>query len=138
MRQSAPRSRSRLGKPLRPLIIDNDARAKALRVLAHASAHLYSANCGWVPGDDERFVAHLNTYRVVFTFTLEKGKVWRHLSVSVPGGLYPHPSAVLVIAELFGFTGWDGHTLDNMPDGWVFHLDDQDHCIVVAQEKGDA
>ena len=100
MRQSAPRSRSRLGKPLRPLIIDNDARAKALRVLAHASAHLYSANCGWVPG-----------------------------------GLYPHPSAVLTIAQLFGFTGWDGYTLDAMPDGWVFHLDDQDHCIVVAQEK---
>lgn len=131
MRVSAPRSRSR---PLRPLIIDAEAKAKAARVIAHAAAHPFHPGVGPTPGDDPRFVAHLNTYRCVFTFTHAEGKVFRHLSVSIPSaGLFPHPAAILTIATLFGFTGWDERTIDHMPKDWMLDLNEVDGCAQVAQ-----
>jgi len=49
--------------PLRPLIIDATAKAKAARVLAHAEKNHYRPGPDVPPpGDHERFVAYLNTY----------------------------------------------------------------------------
>lgn len=134
MRVSQPRSRSR---PLRPLVIDKEAKAKAARVIEHAKAHPFHPGKDPPPGDDPRFVAHLNTYRAVFTFTqADDGKVYRHLSVSIPtAGLYPHPAAILTIATLFGFTGWDERTVDHMPDGWFFDINETENYIQVAQVR---
>lgn len=120
--------------PIRPLIIDDVAKAKVAAVLEHASKHHYRLGPGVpAPGDDPRFVARLDSYRAVFTFTQLKDTLWRHLSVSVPGPKYPNPAAVFTIAELFGFTGWDGKTLNKFPDGWLGQVNEQDHCVVVGQ-----
>ena len=70
--------------PLRPLIIDATAKAKAARVLAHAEKNHYRPGPDVPPpGDHERFVAYLNTYRAVFTFAHTGGMILRHLSISV-------------------------------------------------------
>lgn len=133
MRVSAPRSK--YGRPLRPLVIDDEARAKAARVIEHAKAHHFHPGKDPSPGDDPRFVAYLNTYRCVFTFThADDGKLYRHLSVSIPNpGLFPHPAAILTIGTLFGLTGWDERTVDVMPKTWHLDINEVEHFIQVAQ-----
>lgn len=122
---------------MRPLVIDDETRAKVAAVIAHADKHHYMPQPGSPPpGDDERFVAKLGTYRTVFTFTIAEGVLWRHLSVSVPmKGKFPNPVAVFMIAELFGFTGYDSsqHYMASPPKGWAIHVNDDEHCVVVAQ-----
>lgn len=131
VRNSAPRSK--YGKPpLRALIIDAAAKATAARVVEYAKAHHFHPGVDPVPGDNPHFVAQFNAYRAVFTITHSDGKIWRHLSISVPGKYYPHLAAVLTIATLFGFPGWDQRTL-TVPMGWVFDLNEMDRCVVVAQ-----
>jgi hypothetical protein len=124
---------------LRPLMIDDAARAKIARVVAYAMDHPYIPGPrAPVPGDDPHFVAHLNTYRAVFTFTHSAGKVYRHLSISVPGKGYPNPAAAFLIASEFGFTGWDEKQIDRLPEGWLMDVNDADHCVVLGQECGKA
>jgi hypothetical protein len=119
---------------MRPLIIDDNAKAEVARVRAHAEANPYRpVASGNVPGDDRRFVAHLGSYRCVFTYTHSDGGVWRHLSVSVPSKNYPNPAACFAIADLFGFTGWDHRTIDRAPDGWLLNISKPEHCVVIAQ-----
>lgn len=120
---------------MRALVIDDNARAQVERVLLHAldPAHWYKPRKdARVPGDDARFVCQLNTYRCVFTITEDSaGRTWRHLSISVPSSNYPSPLAAFTIAELFGFTGWDGKT--TRPP-WALRVDVDDHCIALGQE----
>lgn len=116
---------------MRPLIIDNHARAEVARVIAHAEAHHYRKGQP-VPGDDPAFVVYLNTYRCVFTFTDTVGILWRHLSISVPER-YPNPAAAFMIADLFGFTGWDQHTIDRPPDSWLLDINDVERYVMLAQ-----
>jgi hypothetical protein len=52
--------------------------------------------------------------------------------VSVPGGKYPNPYAVFMIAMEFGLAGWDGHSQDP-PADWLVDINQSEHCIVVAQ-----
>lgn len=124
---------------MRALIIDDEARSKVARVIAHAEQnHYHPFSDGVVskapcPGDDERFVAHLGTYRCVFTYTHSDGAVWRHLSISVPGKHYANPFAAFEIADLFGFTGWDHKTIDPTPQGWEIVVQQREHAIVLAQ-----
>lgn len=122
---------------MRALVIDGYAKAQVKRVLDHAldPKHYYMPHRdARVPGDDSRFVCHLNTYRAVFTITVDRGgNLWRHLSISVPSKDYPNPFAAYTIAEMFGFTGWDGKSA-NPPDGWVIRVDEGDHCIALGQE----
>jgi hypothetical protein len=120
---------------MRPLLIDDEARAKAKKVVDYAKLHpYYLPAAGQVPGGNPNFVAKLNTYRCVFTFTHSRGEVWRHLSISVPGENYPNPFAAWTIAELFGFTGWDGSSI-GAPFGWIFNVNPKEHCIVIAQKE---
>lgn len=118
---------------MRMLTIDDAARAKIAAVLAHAEAHHYCPPYGTLPGDDPRFVAHLDTFRAVFSYTHADGVVWRHLSLSVPGRKYPHPFAAYTIAQMFGFTGWDGRTVEPSPEDWGIDIHKLEHCIVMAQ-----
>jgi len=69
----------------------------------------------------------------VFTHTRVGHKVYRHLTVSVPSEKFPNPIAAYSIAEMFGFVGWDG-TSYGMPDGWQGATNQEEHCIVLAQE----
>jgi hypothetical protein len=64
----------------------------------------------------------LGSYRCEFCFRRDGEKVYRCLKVSVKGRgkyKYPHPFAVFKIAELFGFSGWDGQGALHKPKDWV-------------------
>jgi hypothetical protein len=127
---------------MRPLLIDDVAKRKAQAVLDYAltRAHWYRpGKSTQVPGDDPNFVVHLNTYRCVFTITQHSdGFVMRHLTVSVPGELYPSIVAVFMIAELFGFHGWDGKTVDRLPENWMAQINKAEQCVVLAQPYEEA
>ena len=122
---------------MRPLVVDDVARQKVKRIVDYAldPKHWYRpGKSRVVPGNDAHFVAHLNTYRCVFTITQQPdGFAHRHLSISVPSDNFPHIAAAYTIAELFGFFGWDGTTIDALPPGWMAHVSHEEHCIVLAQ-----
>lgn len=117
---------------MRPLVLDEKAKKQVATVTAYAAEHPYIPGQP-TPGDNPNFVVKFGTYRSVFTFTHINGLVYRHLSVSVPSVKYPNLTAVLAIADLFGFTGWDKQTIDHLPDGWMGSVKEDEHCIVVAQ-----
>lgn len=124
---------------MRVLMIDAEAKEKCARVMAHARAHIYDPNQqnGFVPGDDPNFVCYLNTYHCVFTYTRDKdGKLYRHLSISVPSKEYPSPESAAAIAGLFEFTGADQGVEARLSAGkWMMHVEKKEpHCIVLAEE----
>ena len=126
----------------RPLVIDDGARELAARIVSYAEAHHYAQTGALavygVPGDNEKHVAMLGTYRVVFSITDvydHEDFAWRsyrQLSISVPGPDYPHPIAVYMSGELFGLTGWTG--VGEPPSSWIVGMSESEHCIVVVQE----
>ena len=124
---------------MRPLIIDDETRAAVARVrdFAEQEAHWYEPYEGdrrHVPGDDDRHVCMLGTYRCVFSITRVPTGRWRHLSISVPGKFYPNPYAVFTIAELFGFTGWDQKSV-HAPKDWLLRVERKPpQHIILAQE----
>jgi len=121
---------------VRALVIDAYARKQVERVLAHAldPRHWYRpGKDSRIPGNDPHFVVHLNTYRCVFTISKSnQGLAYRQLSISIPSENLPNIFAALTIAELFGFTGWDGKSQD-LPLSWMAHVSTAEHCIVLAQ-----
>lgn len=119
---------------MRALLIDDDVRKRAAEVVAYADAHPYQPPYGNAPGDDPKHVLQIDTYKAVFSKTIMGGVEFRHLSVSVPGGLYPGPEAVfLIAADLFGFTGW-GPDSPGVPDDWAFQPKREPVlCVEVAQ-----
>jgi len=120
---------------IRPLIIDDAARAQVARIIAYAMDHPYRPGGGSIPGDDPGHVAILNTYRCVFTFTHIGGRVLRHLTISVPAsGKFPNPVAAFMIAELFGFTGYDNGEPFKPAPGWVCDVKKNENCLMIAQE----
>jgi len=118
-------------------VFDDQARAKArqIREFAEQPENWYLIDGkdreSKTPGDDPRYVVHLNTYRCVFWITKELAGFHRHLSISVPSSGLPHPYAAFMIAELFGFEGWDGKTLEPGPD-WLIQANHAEHCVVFA------
>jgi hypothetical protein len=119
---------------MRPLIIDEEARAKVAAVEEFAYSNWYRpGQSELVPGDDPRHTVQLSTYRCVFSYTKMPSGLFRHLSISVPSEKYPNPFAVYAIADLFGFTGWDG-TSEEPPAGWMLRANQEEHCVVLAQE----
>ena len=126
------------GASMRALLIDDLAKASVQRVLDFATLpeNWYRpGHSRFIPGDDPRFVAHLKFgFRAVFTVTkMPDGFVCRHLSISVDGVNYPNIAAVCTIAEMFGFSGWDGKSIDRLPEGWMGQLNKREHCIVLVQ-----
>jgi len=112
-------------------------RSKIALLVSYAQEHHYHPGVDPTPGDNPKFVLNLGAYRCVFTFTESHGRLWKHLSVSIPRkGKFPNPAAAFTLATEFGFTGWDGVTIDKIPDGWLGDIDDERNCIVLAQEEG--
>lgn len=127
-------SASRVGHPaMRPLVIDEAAirTVAAVRIYAEKPAHVYRPG-QTPPGTIEGHVCQLNTYRCVFSITEVESGAYRHLSISVPGGAYPHPFACWTIAGLFGFSGWDGADV-HPAASWQVAMHKDEHCIVIAQ-----
>jgi hypothetical protein len=125
---------------LRPLVIGPAEKEAATKVVAYAAAHPYIPGpSAKPPGDDPGHVLHLGTYRAVLSFThAGDGHVYRNLSISVPGTLWVNPAAAFMIADLLGFTGWDGRTIDRTPEQWIVGLNEAERTIVVAHEAGQA
>lgn len=117
------------------LVIDDQARAKALQIreFAEQPENLIDGSDGElkIPVNDSRHVAYLNTYRCVFWITKALSGSHRHLLISVPSSGFPNPYATFLIAEMFGFTGWDGKTLKPGPD-WLIKANHAEHCVVFA------
>lgn len=98
---------------IRPLILDDEARARAAEVKMFAAAHVFTIeNRDWSAapvGEDPRHTLSLKIgYRVVYSQEEQlcnaKPKLCHHISVSVDEeGMYPHELAVKEICELFGF-----------------------------------
>ena len=92
----------------------------------------------WIPGDRPEYVLHIDTFKCVFTYTVAPtGPMYRHLSVSVPGKVYPNPIAIKMIADMFGFTGSRPPQSQDDPGfgmDWVVDLDEGEGCVVVVQE----
>jgi hypothetical protein len=117
----------------RPLLIDDDARERAARIVRHAEEHHYIPGEGVTPpGLDDNFCGMFNTFRVVFSITRMGPIAARHLSVSVPGEHYPNPYAVFTLAELFGFTGWDGRS-ERPPKTWAIGMEEAFRAVIVVQ-----
>jgi hypothetical protein len=124
---------------MRPLILDEIQKAKVKEVVDFARTNLYYPfKSETIPGDDARHVVNIPVgYRCVFSITVTPdGKHWRHLSISVPKReKYPHPAAACVIADLFGFTGYDAdHPSETPPRDWLMSVNKEDNCVVLAQE----
>ena len=124
---------------MRPLVIDDDQQRGVDALVKFASEEenwFHAFKDTWTPGDRPEYILHLNSYRCVFTCTESSdGKLYRHLSISVPAD-YPAPIAVFQLAAMFGFTGGqDGSGICVGPgDSWSIRVDTEAHCIVVAQE----
>ena len=88
-----------------------------------------------IPGDDPFHCVNLNDYRCVFTYTSHQGRMFRHLSISVPGTKYPNEIAVFTLATWFGFTGatMTGE-MATKPGKWGLDVNEKERCIVVLQE----
>lgn len=122
---------------IRPLVIDPIARAAVAEVTAFARVNWYQiGKSETIPGDDPRHVALVPFgYRCVFSFTYDakEGRLFRQLTVSLPYD-YPNPFAFYSIADLFGFTGWDGKSIEYAPAGWYCNVNPLDRCVVALQE----
>jgi hypothetical protein len=129
---------------VRPLLIDNETRAKVKLVLdfAEQPENYYIVGAGGFsfqrpPSDDDRHVTWIPVgFKCVFSMTrsVAEGKLYRHLSISVPAaGKYPNPYAAYVIAELFGFTGWNQKAVIPPPVNWLMNVNKEEHCVMLAQ-----
>lgn len=134
---------------MRILVIDEQVRCDVERLVDYAKQreNWYNArdrSAGWMerlPGHNEKLNYKIHDgYRCVFSYTFDSKQktVYRHLSISVSGEHYPSPEAVLMIGNLFGFTGEVTNEDRKFPDSWGIELNTggviDDHCIVVAQE----
>ena len=133
---------------MRILELSPAAKRKVAKIVAHAKKrkNWYRPNAvGWmskIPGHDKRHQCKLNTFRCVFSYSVDmaNNRVVRHLSISVPSEKYPNTVAVIEIAKMFGFTGAGEAMGEKFPDDWIVHLKADepidDHCIVVGQDTG--
>jgi|SRR5215475_10582682 len=120
---------------MRALFIDDEARRKVDRVIAYAMDHPFYPGKSPTPGDIPGYVAFLNTYRCVFTFTRTRGMIYRHLTISVPPeNKYPNPVAAFLIAQLFGFTGYNDKKPEVPGPDWMMDIRDDENCIMIVQE----
>jgi len=120
---------------MRALLIDDAAKAKVARVVAHAMSHIYVPRRSPIPGDDPNFVVNLDTYRCVFTFTRIDGKLYRHLTISIPRpNIYPNPIAAFHIAVLFGFTGYNENDPEKPGVDWMMDVKRDENAVMLVQE----
>ncbi len=123
-----------------PFVIDDDFRAEVMRVLEYAStpANYYVLATAKVPpGDVAEYLMLTGDYKVVYSVTVAKDGMYRHMTVSLQRGdaEYPSPTAVFTIAHMFGFTGADVENgfVVKAADRWRFNINRKDYCIVVVE-----
>lgn len=118
----------------RELIVDDEAREKIARVIAYAKKHPWRPlERKVLPATDPGYCAQLNSFKAVFTYAHLPDQVYRFLAVSLPEGQMPHPVAICIIANLFGFTGWDEDAANKIPDNWQLYADPEEQCIKLGQ-----
>jgi hypothetical protein len=105
-----------LEKHMRPLVIDNDAKAKIAEVIAYAENHKYNKDYmalrmtgkAGVPGDMDSYICYLQVgYKCVYTIEEQPEPLgWcHHLSVSVDNpARVPSIPAVELLMQEFGIT----------------------------------
>lgn len=118
---------------MRALVIDATAKGGIDRVRQYAEGHPYFVGDD-PPGDNDNHTISIGDYRCVFSITRTGHRNLRHLSVSVPGDKYPHPAAVFMIADEFGFTGWSRENPSNPGADWIVGPNPAERCVVVAQD----
>jgi len=136
--QQALDSSARVGNDkMRPLVIDEAAKKLAAYVVGYAlvpeNHYRPSVPGTQPPGDNQNHCCQINTYRCGFSITQIDDRLYRHFSVSVPGTRFPNVAAVLMLAEIFGFTGWDQKTINKLPAGWIARIEPHSRAVVVAQ-----
>ena len=95
------------------------------------------------PGDNPDHVLELSEFRCVFSLTVLKGALYRHLSVSVPGaGNWPNPIMFCAIAGLFGFTTPPnekpgGPEILGFGKNWQLQREEASQAIQVAEKIRD-
>jgi hypothetical protein len=121
---------------MRPLVIDERLKAEVAAVIRYANAHHYIiGESPQPPGDNpEHVLTTVFGYRCVFSFSrAANGPLYRDLSISVLSpGKWPNPYAVLMLANTFGFTGWDQKTI-TPPKNWMIAKDIHFDAVRVAQ-----
>lgn len=125
---------------MRMLVINDEVKAKAARIIEHANLFPYYPGKS-IPGDHPNHVGMFNSYRVVYSLTVVGGVAHRHLSISLPDArpphVFPNPMAVFTIADLFGFTGWD-HKSETPPETWAMEIDREHPTVILLQIIGAA
>lgn len=118
---------------MRALMIDDNAHATAARMKAFAEMNHYRVGSDApIPGDVPGHVGMFGSYRAVLSITHMDGGIFRHITVSVPGGMLPHPIAVFILADLLGLTGWNETMSHNAPPDWLVGLDGAHRAAAVA------
>ena len=143
---------SRLAKASRPGVRKFNLEDNAVLILdqaiigrIHDAASLLLGREHWyipgksllAPGDLPHHCLMIGRYRAVFSYTLHKGRFFRHLSVSVNiKGRFPPPPVGIAIAEAYGFTGAkkDGEAFVGVGDDWNVSLVDEDNCVAIVQD----
>jgi hypothetical protein len=121
---------------MRPLLLDNEAKAKIAEVVKFAEGNHYRPGLSeTIPGDDARHVVEIfHGFRAVFSFTEGPDELYRHLTISVAGEKYPNPIAAFMIADAFGFTGWKIEMGEQPPSDWMGDVNYEDHCVTLLQK----
>jgi len=115
--------------------LDEGAKARADKVLTYAYNNPYKDGDP-NPSNNPNFIAEFGSYRAIFTLTKNDGMLYKHLCVSVKNSdMLPPPPVVFIIADLFGFTGFDDKVFDP-PRDWVVRPNFEAQCVVVAQKYG--
>ena len=118
-----------------------DETKTALRELAERSAREknwyrpFSSPGGALPGDEECYTVWAGSFKVVFTYTVHGGQLFRHLTISQDGDL-PDIVPALTIAFLLGYTGASPDELGLVhepgPD-WVVAFPLGPTCVAIGQ-----
>lgn len=113
-------------------------RAKELVKFASERENWWAADQSGLD-NDKRYAMMFGTIKVIFSFTVMKGKTYRHMTAFVKEGL-PPPVAVFTIAHVLGFGGQpDESRMVQEPDpSWMVHVHDcgVDECtkwVSIAQ-----
>jgi hypothetical protein len=121
---------------VRPLVINDEVKANISRVVDYAflPENYYEPGVSpQPPGDDARHVVLIPFgFRCVLSITKHDGQRFADLSISVDSMKYPNQFATWMLADLFGFTGWDGVS-DAPPRDWMMHASKEEYCVRVAQ-----
>lgn len=130
-----------MGSGFLPICDDSKQRCRALAERSARPENWYypfaEPPSAGIPGDSEDFTIFVGSFRVVFTYTVDReGLVCRHASVSDRDKL-PAPPAAFTIVTWLGFTGAeadeDGLVMRPAPD-WVFEIHPAfEKCVAIGQ-----